>query len=78
MKRMRFEAAVRSLSGPELADLIGCMGRNMTENGITGELLGLCLVECVRRLREERGAGRPGNGLAQDAPATLEEGGSNL
>lgn len=50
----RFEAAVRSLSGPELADLAGCLGRDMTENGITGELLGLCLVDAMRRLREEK------------------------
>lgn len=61
MKRMRFEAAVRSLSGPELADLVGCLGRDMTENGITGELLGLCLVECVRRLREEGGTANLAN-----------------
>lgn len=77
MKRTRFQAAIRSLSGPELADLAECLGRDMTENGITGELLGLCLEEAVVRLREERGAGRPGNGLGQDAPAT-EEGGNNL
>ena len=53
MKRMRFQEAIRSLSGRELADLVGCLGRDCEENGITGELLGLCLVDAVRRLREE-------------------------
>lgn len=60
MKRMRFQEAIRSLSGPELADLGGCLGRDCDENGITGELLGLCLVDAMRRARE-------------DAPATEED-----
>lgn len=59
MKRMRFQVAIRSLSGRELADLIGCLGRDCDENGITGELLGLCLEEAVVRLEEDLTAKTP-------------------
>lgn len=51
MSGMRFQKAARSLSGPALAELIGCLGRDCDENGVTGELLGVCLEESVRRLR---------------------------
>lgn len=47
----RFQGDVRKLDGRELAELIGCLGRDCDENGITGELLGVCLEESVRRLR---------------------------
>lgn len=51
MKETRFQAAIRSLTGPELAELIGVLGRDCDENGITGELLGLCLHEAWERLK---------------------------
>ena len=70
MKRMRFQEAIRSLSGRELADLVGCLGRDCEENGITGELLGLCLHEAVVRLEE--------GGTAKTPSAPREEEEKNL
>ncbi len=58
MSGVRFQMTVRSLSGPALAELIGCLGQDCDENGFTGELLGMCLEESVRRLREGK---RPRN-----------------
>ena len=46
-----FQEAIATLTGPELAELIGCLGRDIDENGITGELLGVCLAEAVHRLK---------------------------
>jgi hypothetical protein len=80
------QCLTRSLSGPELAELISALGRGMDENGITGELLGVCLVEALERLKTQDGktqdgreeglaAGRPEHGLEQDAPATVTEDG---
>ena len=54
MSEVRFQAAIRSLSGGELAELIGALGRDAEGNSITGELLGLCLAEAVGRLKEPR------------------------
>jgi hypothetical protein len=44
--------AIKSLTGAELADLIGSLGRQANENGFSGELLGLCLAEAVERLEK--------------------------
>ena len=67
---------VEILDDVHLCKLAGWLAQDFDENGATGEMLGLCLVEQARRfsvLIEVRGAGRPGNGLAQDAPATNRE-----
>lgn len=69
---------VSSLSDESLCRLSGWLGREYDENGDSGKVLGLCLVEQAERFRREHGAGRPGNGLGQDVPATLEEGGKIL
>jgi hypothetical protein len=51
-----FQEAVRSLSGRELAELIGALGRGGAgENDAAGALLGLCLEAAVERLRNEGG-----------------------
>ena len=67
---MRFLADIQGLTGPELADLACCLARDTDVNGITGELLGVCLAEALRRLREEKGTANLAN-LAN------EEGGEN-
>lgn len=46
---------MRSLNGPELAELIGVLRRDCEENGISGELLGVCLEEAVARLKTQDG-----------------------
>jgi hypothetical protein len=54
MSVIRFQEAVRSLSGRELAELIGALGRGgANENDVAGVLLGLCLEAAVERLRGE-------------------------
>jgi hypothetical protein len=54
MSLTRFQEAVRSMTGAELSELIGCLAMGADENGITGSLLGVCLAEAVERLREEK------------------------
>lgn len=46
--------AVRSLSGPHLQELIGYCGREMDENNIHGEVMGVCLEEAVKRLAKDQ------------------------
>jgi hypothetical protein len=50
-----FEAAVETLSGPDLAELIGALGREARQNGPVGLLLGVCLSEAVKRLQTQDG-----------------------
>ena len=52
---MRFLADIQDLTGPELAELAGCLARDTDVNGITGELLGVCLAEAVARLKTQDG-----------------------
>jgi hypothetical protein len=53
MSTVRFQEAIRSLTGAELSVLIGCLSQGVDENGVTGELLGVCLTEAVERLKNE-------------------------
>jgi hypothetical protein len=50
----RQKKRVKRLAGRELQDLIGWLGRNLDENGLTGELMGVCLHEAVARLAKKK------------------------
>ena len=53
--RARFEDAVRALRGPELAELIVALAPGAKADGVSGELMGICLEQAVARLQNEGG-----------------------
>lgn len=61
------------LSDACLCRLSGWLRLDYDENEKTGEVLGMCMVEQAARFAREHGAGCPGYGLGQGAPATLGE-----